>query len=160
MKRPRGSALIVALIVSAALATPVIAHMASGGSDGDLILGRWDHAAVLFGEDGDSATVIMVYDAGDRDPARRIEVEQQEAPGVDLTVAVLLEPADDTLIDPVRRPVCIKASIRGLRSSAAPDMRLTDRNNRKVEGQEPPRAGFVLPPLSDCRTVEAEVVGD
>ncbi len=153
---------IAAVAASVAVATPVIAHVGFGGRDGELGLGKWDNAVVLFDEGGESATVVVIYDAGERDTARRLEVAQQEAPGTDITIGLLLEEQrdDDGLIYPVLNPVCVKARVRGLRPPKGGPALVTDRDQTEIEGRGAPDAGFALPPLSECRTIEGEAVGD
>jgi hypothetical protein len=160
MRWRRRSLVIAVLAASVAVATPVLAHMAFGGGGGDLGSGVWENAVVLFDEDVDSATVVVIYDAGERDTARRLEVEQQQAPGVTITVGLLFEQADDGLIRAVSDIRCVKARVRGLRPPQGGPALVLDRDESKIEGRGLPNAGFALPPLSECRTIEADVLGN
>lgn len=95
----RRYAVIAVCAVSLAVATPVVAQLAF--DDDELALGRWQNAVVQFSDDGRSATVVVVYDAGERDRVARIELQPEaDDPGALLEVTVLLEKSDDDgLID-------------------------------------------------------------
>lgn len=129
--------LAAAVITAAAAVTPVLANLGFGGGDDGLVLGTWDNAVVLFDDAGESATVVLVYDAGARDRARRIEIEQQEAPGVRLTVGLMLERHEDDggLFDPIRNINCVKARVSGLRPPGAGGVPVIDRDTSEIEGR-------------------------
>lgn len=158
MTRRRRYVLVGAIIASTAVAAPVLAQLASDDDDG-LVVGRWQNAVVQFADDGKTATVVVVYDAGERDLARRLEIEQDPRPGVGITLALMLGKADgDGYLNPVSDIRCVKARVRGLRRPEGAGVPVLDRYDTELEGEGTPHAGFVLPPLSECRTVEADVV--
>jgi hypothetical protein len=159
-RRGRRYAVIATLVALTVVAGAMLARLAFGDEEP---LVKWDHAVVLFDADGHTATVVVVYNynAGEGDRARRLEIEQEDEPGTTITIGLRFAPDDDDsgLVGSlVVEPACVKARVRGLRPSPVPGELVLDRDDSEIEGRGAPDAGFTLPPLSQCRTVAAEVV--
>jgi hypothetical protein len=157
MTRRRRLVLAGGLVAAATIAAPVLASLAL--DDDALQVSKWRNAVVQFDDRGEVATVVVVYDAGERDRAERLEIEQDPKPGVGITVALLLAPeGGDRPVRAVSDIRCVKARVRGLRPPHGAGIAVTDRHDDEVEGLGVPDAGFVLPPLGRCRTVDAVVL--
>lgn len=157
-QRPGRRYVVLAMVAAFTVVVgALLATLAIGGEDEQLV--KWKHAVVLFDDDGQHATVVVVYNAGERDRVRRIEIEQEEEPGTTITVGLRFaaDEDDDTLVKPLVEPACVKVRVRGLRESSVPGAFVRDADDAEVEGRGTPDAGFTLPPLSECRTVAAEV---
>jgi hypothetical protein len=155
MRHPRRLLLgALAALVLPALALGALALDADGEPPGR----DWKNAVVQFDRDGRAATVVVVYDAGEQ-KARRLEIEQQRKPGFGLTIGLVLAPLDgDTLFDADMDIRCVKARVRGLRAPRFAGVHIEDQYEDNAEGGGAPDAGFILPPLRRCRTVDATVI--